>query len=316
MLVYKGFDKNLKCRGVQYEIGGTHEEPEADICKKGIHGCERPLDVFAYYPPGLQSRYCTAELDTNEQRSDDSKRVGKKVKINAEIGIVGLVKAQIQYVKEHVTNSELAGYSGAATAGESGAATAGNYGAATAGQRGAATAGNYGAATAGNYGAASAGKYGTATAGNYGAVSAGNYGTATAGQSGAATAGNYGAATAGNYGAASAGYYGTATAGESGTATAGDYGTATAGYYGAATAGDRGAATSKGKSAVGKNGLAVARGKNIKVKGGLGAVLVIVEENNYDFNLKEYKLAVVDGKEIKADTWYKLENGKFVESEE
>ena len=236
MLVYKGFDKNLKCRGVQYEIGGTHEEPEADICKKGIHGCERPLDVFAYYPPGLQSRYCTAELDTNEQRSDDSKRVGKKVKINAEIGIVGLVKAQIQYVKEHVTNSELAGYSGAATAGESGAATAGNYGAATAGQRGAATAGNYGAATAGN--------------------------------------------------------------------------------YGAATAGDRGAATSKGKSAVGKNGLAVARGKNIKVKGGLGAVLVIVEENNYDFNLKEYKLAVVDGKEIKADTWYKLENGKFVESEE
>ena len=268
MLVYKGFDKNLKCRGVQYEIGGTHEEPEADICKKGIHGCERPLDVFAYYPPGLQSRYCTAELDTNEQRSDDSKRVGKKVKINAEIGIVGLVKAQIQYVKEHVTNSELAGYSGAATAGESGAATAGNYGAATAGQRGAATAGNYGAATAGNYGAASAGKYGTATAG------------------------------------------------ESGTATAGDYGTATAGYYGAATAGDRGAATSKGKSAVGKNGLAVARGKNIKVKGGLGAVLVIVEENNYDFNLKEYKLAVVDGKEIKADTWYKLENGKFVESEE
>ena len=62
--------------------------------------------------------------------------------------------------------------------------------------------------------------------------------------------------------------------------------------------------------------MAVARGKNIKVKGGLGAVLVIVEENNYDFNLKEYKLAVVDGKEIKADTWYKLENGKFVESEE
>ena len=131
---------------------------------------------------------------------------------------------------------------------------------------------------------------------------------ATAGDSGAATAGYKGAATAGNYGAATAGNYGAATAGDSGAATAGD--------YGAATAGDSGAATSRGKSATGENGLSVARGNNVMVKGGIGAVLVICEEKADSYDIKEWKAAVVDGETIKADTWYKLENGEFKEIEE
>ena len=136
---------------------------------------------------------------------------------------------------------------------------------------------------------------------------------ATAGDSGAATAGDYGAATAGNSGAATAGYSGAATAGDSGAATAGNSGAATAGNSGAATAGDYGAATSRGKSASGKNGLSVARGNDVKVKGGLGAILVIAEENSTDFDIKEWKAVVVDGEKVKADTWYKLENGELVE---
>ena len=104
-----------------------------------------------------------------------------------------------------------------------------------------------------------------------------------------------------------------ATAGYSGAATAGDRGAATAGYSGAATAGYSGAATSRGKSASGKNGLSVARGNDVKVKGGLGAVLVIAEENSTDFDIKEWKAVVVDGEKVKADTWYKLENGELVE---
>ena len=133
---------------------------------------------------------------------------------------------------------------------------------------------------------------------------------ATAGDSGAATAGNCGAATAGDSGAATAGNYGAATAGDSGAATAGD--------SGAATAGDSGAATSRGTSSVGKEGIACARGNVCKVKGGLGAVLVLVEENEHDCGIKEWKAEVVDGKKIKADTYYTLKNGKFkeVESEE
>ena len=96
-------------------------------------------------------------------------------------------------------------------------------------------------------------------------------------------------------------------------ATAGDSGAATAGDSGAATAGDSGAATSRGKSASGENGLSVARGNNVRVKGGLGAILVIAEENESDYDIKHWKAVVVDGENVKADTWYKLEDGDLVE---
>ena len=105
------------------------------------------------------------------------------------------------------------------------------------------------------------------------------------------------------------------TAGDREAATAGSYGAATAGYRGAATAGDRGAATSRGSSASGKNGLSVARGNTVKVKGGLGAILVIVEENELDYSIKEWKAVVVDGEKIKADTWYRLVDGEITECE-
>ena len=147
-------------------------------------------------------------------------------------------------------------------------------------------------------------------------ATAGDRGAATAGDSGAATAGNYGAATAGDSGAATAGDSGAATAGDSGAATAGDSGAATAGYYGAATAGDSGAATSRGKSSTGENGLSVARGKGVKAKGGLGSILVIAEEEQNSCKISSWKAVVVDGVNIKADTWYMLKDGELVETED
>ena len=131
-----------------------------------------------------------------------------------------------------------------------------------------------------------------------------------------ATAGYRGAATAGDSGAATAGSYGAATAGYRGAATAGSYGAATAGDSGAATAGDSGAATSRGSTAVGKNGVGLARGNGVKVKGGLGAILLIAEENEYNYDVKEWRAFMVDGDAIKEDTWYKLENGELVEVKE
>ena len=273
MKAYKGFNEKLQCspngKPFQYEIGKEYEhEGEVKPCSRGFHACTSPLDVLWYYPPST-SRYCEVEVDDDSKGdNDDSKVASKKIKIGAEIGVVGLAKAHIEYVKEHVTHH--------VNENDSGAATAGEYGAATAGYSGA----------------------------------------ATAGYSGAATAGDSGAATAGEYGAATAGYSGAATAGYSGAATAGDSGAATAGYSGAATAGRYGVATSKGKSSTGDYGLSVARGNNVKVKGGLNAVLVIVEENNWDCEIKDWKAVVVDGEKVKADTWYKLENGELVEVKE
>ena len=82
-----------------------------------------------------------------------------------------------------------------------------------------------------------------------------------------------------------------------------------------ATAGNYGAATSRGTSAVGSQGIACARGNGCKVKGGIGAVLILVEENTYDNGIKAWKAEVVDGKRIKADTFYILKNGEFAEAE-
>lgn len=85
------------------------------------------------------------------------------------------------------------------------------------------------------------------------------------------------------------------------------------GYRGVATAGDRGAATARGKASTGSNGLSVARGKNVQVKGGIGAILVIAEERDDTYDIVDWKAVVVDGEVVKADTWYRLENGELVE---
>ena len=286
---YKAFDKDLSCRGFKYKVGKEYEETgDIKACEKGFHACPYPLDVFGYYAPA-GSRFCEVEQSGKIDDSESDKVCSSKIRIGAELDIRGLVKAAVSYVKERCTNECNAEPGKPATAGDSGAATAGDSGAATAGDSGAATAGNGGAATAGNCGAATAGYRGAATAGD----------------SGAATAGNRGAATAGNCGAA--------TAGDSGAATAGNGGAATAGYRGAATAGYRGAATSRGKASTGSNGLSVARGNNVRVKGGIGAILVIAEEGEDTYDIVDWKAVVVDGEVVKADTWYRLENGELVE---
>ena len=249
MKAYKGFKANMTCRGFQYREGETYETDKAELCSSGFHACERPLDVLRYYDPA-HSVFHEVEIETvSNERKYDSKVCGKKITIGAKLSIGDLVKAHVEYTKQHCTMEHT----------DPSMATAGEYGAATAGECGAATAGECGAATAGGCGAATAGEYGAATAGEYGA--------------------------------------------------------ATAGKCGAATAGGCGAATSRGKSAVGKNGVAVARGNDVRVKGGMGAVLVLVEENQYDCIIKNWRAFVVDGETVKPDTWYALVGGELMEVE-
>ena len=310
---YKAFDKDLSCRGFKYKVGKEYEETgDIKACEKGFHACPYPLDVFGYYAPA-GSRFCEVEQSGKIDDSESDKVCSSKIRIGAELDIRGLVKAAVSYVKERCTNEynaepgkpAMTGYRGVATAGDRGAATAGNCGVATAGDRGAATAGYRGVAMAGNCGAATAGDRGAATAGDGGAATAGDCGAATAGYRGAATAGYRGVAMAGDGGAA--------TAGDGGAATAGYRGVAMAGDRGAATAGDGGAATARGKASTGYNGLSVARGKNVQVKGGIGAILVIAEERDDTYDIVDWKAVAVDGEVVKADTWYRLENGELVE---
>ena len=118
MKCFKGFDKDLKCRDFQYEIGKEYTEEKADICNCGFHACKFPMDVFGYYSPS-DSRYCEVDLEANNQLSNDSKRVGKKISVKAEIGIAGIIKAGVEYIKEQVNweddKATNTGYQSAAT---------------------------------------------------------------------------------------------------------------------------------------------------------------------------------------------------------
>lgn len=191
---YKGMDSRMQCRGMQYEVGKEFSvEGDIECCGNGLHACERPLDVLDYYAPGTGARYFRVE-QSGEMVCDsiDSKVASRKMRVDAEIGIAGLVKAHIEYVKAHTTTEH------------------------TDPKR--------------------------------------------------------------------------------------------------ATAGDSGAATSRGSASVGTNGIACARGDAPMTRGGMGAVLVLVEEPSDSYNIAHWKAVEVDGKTVKADTWYRLVDGKLVEA--
>lgn len=202
VIAYKGMNSKMQCRGMQYEVGKEFSvDGDIECCGNGLHACECPLDVFGYYAPGTGARYFRVEQSGEMARDgSDSKVASRKMRVDAEIGIHGLVKAHIEYVKANTTTGNT------------------------------------------------------------------------------------------------------------------DPKRATAGDRGAATAGDRGAATSRGSASVGANGIACARGNNVRVKGGLGAVLVIVEEREDSYNIAHWKAVKVDGETVKADTWYRLVDGKLVEA--
>ena len=128
MRACKGFDRDLKCRGFQYEVGGEYTEETAELCKCGPHACENPLDTLRYYRPG-DSRYCEVEIEDNGQRSSyDSKVCGKHIRIGAEIGLEGVINAGVRFVFdkcESATEENASGWSGnAAASGERGNAAA------------------------------------------------------------------------------------------------------------------------------------------------------------------------------------------------
>ena len=230
---YKGFDKDLKCRDLQYEVGKEAAvDGDIELCKRGIHFCENPHDIFSYYAPGDNNRFAVVEAEdvSDERNNDDSKRVCKRLTVKAEISVFEICKIAVSTFFENF------GFKKKIESADTN--NAGNYGAAQAGDKGAANAGYYGAANAGDYGAAQAGDYGAANAGDYGAAQAGDYGAAIVSNSG-------------------------------------------------------------------------------RVKGGYGCVLVArnieYSEETKRYEVTDWACAIVDGKDIKPDTWYILKDGKLVE---
>ena len=99
---YKGFDENLCCRGFRYEIGKEYvHEGEIECCESGFHACTNPFDVLDYYPFDSRNRFCVVEQSgTIKTGNDDTKQASSKIKIKAEIGMAGLFKAGVEWIKE------------------------------------------------------------------------------------------------------------------------------------------------------------------------------------------------------------------------
>ena len=264
MKAYKGFNSDMTCKGFQYEEGKTYETDSAVLCEKGFHACENPLEVFKYYPPcdenGNLNKFHEVELeDVSNERGDDSKVVGKKIKIGKELNFNDITKAHIGWAKNNIDKNNKSVNSGdcsiAMDSGKSSIAVNSGY------RSSAVNSGEYSIAV--NSGECSI------------AVNSGKC-------SSAVNSGNSSCAI---------------------------------------NNGNRSGAISLGhlSSAInnGKDGIAIAWGLDSKAKAEKGSYIVltewIIDEENIELILKNAKMAYVDGEIIKANTFYKLENGKFVE---
>ena len=248
---YKGFDKNMQCRGFQFEEGKEYECEDAIICEKGFHFCENPLDVWDYYGPSDGNLF--AEVTGSGMVVDhnkDSKKSSTKIKINAKLSLAGFIKASVDFLLSKSKEDK-------------------NVNAAS---------GNYSKlAASGNYSK-------LAASGNYSKLAASGDSSQLA-----ASGDSSQLAASGNY---------------SKLAASGDSSKL-------AASGDSSKLEMSGADSVGAS---IGIGNTIK---GVTGCWITLAEWEYDKQKKRYipvcvKSAQIDGKTIKADTWYCLNNGEFV----
>ena len=112
MKVFKGTDKDMKCRGMQYELGKTEKTDDAIRCgAKGLHSCEAPFDVLRYYPMRDGNRYFEAEADGKIDRANanDSKIASSELTLKAEVKFTDLIKAQIEFTRKKAESGTAGG---------------------------------------------------------------------------------------------------------------------------------------------------------------------------------------------------------------
>ncbi|EPW1436925.1 DUF7666 domain-containing protein [Salmonella enterica subsp. diarizonae serovar 16:z10:e,n,x,z15] len=314
IVTFKGFNKDLKCRDFQFEIGKTfHHDGKVEACGSGFHACECPFDVFSYYPPA-ESRYAeTISFGVTDRKEEgDTKIASASITIKAELTLPQFIQRGIEWIWSKIDKSleqqiMTGDWSAATNTGYQSAATnTGYWSAATnTGDRSAATnTGNRSAATnTGDWSAA------TNTGDRSAATNTGNRSAATntGYQSAATNTGNRSAATnTGNWSAATnTGYWSAAT-------NTGDRSAATnTGNRSAATnTGDRSAAEVSGSQSV-----AASLGIEGKARASEGGAIVLCYRDK-NGELIHIRASKVGENGIMPNTWYQLnEDGEFVECE-
>ena len=97
----------MSCRGFQYEVGKDYEHPgPVRACNSGFHACENPMDVLRHYPPcgenGNPNRFCEVEQSGKIDKSEPGKNCSSHIRILAEIGLDGLIKAAVKFILDKV----------------------------------------------------------------------------------------------------------------------------------------------------------------------------------------------------------------------
>ena len=340
---YKGFDKYLKCRGFQYEIGKEYEEKDIEICRRGFHACENPLDVFSYYDM-VGSRFCEVEQSGKIQKKDDDTKVcSSKISIKAELKLADMINLGVEWLKEktnpskiiNMTTDEKSGYG--AKIGSSGdyAQIGSSVDDAQIGSSGygakIGSSGDYAQIGSSGYGAkiGSSG-YGAkiGSSGDYAQIgSSGDYARIGSSGNGAKIGSSgYGAkiGSSGDGAKIGSSRYGAKIGSSGNDAQIGSSGNgAKIGSSGdGAKIGSSGYGAKIGSSgdyaqidSMGENSVIMCAGNNSIVKAKIGSWITLAEWGHVDGKCTPIcvKTEYVDGERIKEDTWYKLENGEFVE---
>jgi len=287
IIAYKAMDKNMKCRGKQYEVGKTYYEDKADCCHAGMHACENPLDVLHYYKVADGARFFKVECGGDVAKGDeDSKFACTELTVKGELKITDFAKIGVEAVMKRIAKKAANAKEKASGRCSTGAAS-GRY----------------------STGAAS-GRYSTGAASGWCSTGAASGWCSTGAASGDCSTG---AASGDCSTGAASGWYSTGAA--SGRCSTG----AASGWCSTgAASGDcsTGAASGRYSTAEvsGKDSIAVANGYKSKARGAIGCYIVLTEYDD-DGNMLLAKMAKVDGAVIKENTWYTLKNGEFVEAE-
>ena len=105
---YKAFDKNMKCRGFQYEVGKEYEmDGEIKCCNRGFHACKSPMEVWDYYDI-LNSRYAEVEQSGKIDEEENSTKVcSSHIKIKAELKLADIIKVGVEWLKDITSPSKV-----------------------------------------------------------------------------------------------------------------------------------------------------------------------------------------------------------------
>ena len=223
MKMYKGFNNDMTCRGLKYEEGKEYKENEANLCAKGFHACENPVDCLGYYPPS-NSVYREVELnEVSEETSSDSKRVGKEIKIGAEIDVANMIKIAFDFVKSSCTNDKSGGNMSALNGGNMSALNGGNRSALRGGNRSALNGGDWSALRGGYSSALNGGNMSALNGGNRSALRGGYSSALRGGYMSALNGGDWSALRGGNMSALNGGDWSVVYGGEGAKVKAGKH---------------------------------------------------------------------------------------------